>query len=196
MKDLEKKYYSKEEYFNLIEESEVKYEYIDGQLRMMAGGTANHSLIASNLTHLLNAALWNKECSVFNSDMQLATHRSDRYFYPDVMVVCGDIDFEDNNQRRLKNPILIIEVLSESTKEFDRTEKFRYYSEIPSFKEYIMIYSDKIYTEGFYKEDADLWKICNAHLLDQKIQVHSLGIELNMIDLYHKTIDLEEKKDS
>ena len=104
-----------------------------------------------------------------------------------LSVVCGPREFEDQQQLRLKNPSLIIEILSESTGSYDRGDKFLYYRSLPSFKEYILISSTHISVEGWYWEAPDLWRMYSASSLDASVPIHSLGLELSLRAIYAKT---------
>ena len=192
MKISENKYYTTEEYFSIVEDSEEKYEYHEGKLYAMAGGTSKHNAISTNTSTALNIALSEKDCMVYNSDQQVVINDSKRYVYPDVSVVCGTQDFEDKKETRLKNPILIIEVLSESTKGFDKTDKFHLYCQIPSFREYVLIHTDKIMVETYYKEDSGLWRISSAFRIKDSIQLYSINSTITLTDIYKKIKNLKE----
>ncbi len=133
-----------------------------------------------------------KDCIVLNSDQQLAVSSENRYLYPDAMVVCGQATFEDKKQARLSNPCLIVEVLSPSTAEYDRSAKFNIYKKIPSFKEYVLINSDRICVDTFYRESDELCRISSAYKLDMKVHLFSLGIDISVRDIYHKIDGLKE----
>lgn len=185
-----RQYYTPEEYFQLLEESEVKFEYHDGYLEMMAGGTSNHNIISSNLRGELYIALRESDCIVYDSDQAVQIDDYNRYLFPDASVVCGKREFEDEKQMRLKNPFLIIEVLSETTEAYDRGEKFRYYRSLPSFREYVLIHSSRVLCEIFYREESNLWRISAVSDLDESIHLHSLKLDIPLRQLYAKTEDL------
>ncbi len=191
MKPIEDRKYTVEEYFQLVEDLDYKIEYHDGKIVAMAGGTANHSIISTNFLTLLNIELRNKDCIIYNSDMQLAVRKQTKYVFPDAMVVCGEPKYEDARQLSLINPSLIIEVSSKSTELYDRKEKFRFYRSLPSFKEYIIVNSTYPLVESFFQEQKDLWRINSAVGLEESFPVFSLDLEFKMKDLYAKTQDLE-----
>lgn len=194
MKAIEDRYYTKEEYFSLVEESDLKIEYHKGRIYAMAGGTSNHNIISGNILTALNNALTERDCLVYNSDQQLAISQQERYVYADVAVVCGERAFEDQKETRLINPSLIFEVLSDSTKDYDKTTKFHLYCRLPSFKEYALVHSDRIFVESFYKEESGLWRISSAFSLQESIHLYSLSIDLPLSRLYNKITGLKEEK--
>lgn len=179
--------YSKEAYFSLLEQSEEKLEYHDGMVIAMAGGSSNHSIIATNTITNLSFRLRDRDCVVFNSDMAIAISASNRYVFPDISVCCGNRAYEDEKQTRLKNPSLIIEVLSEGTEAYDRGAKFAYYRSLPSFKEYIIIASDRIWVESFYRKAKDAWHIFSSNNLDKNLTIQSLNLDVPIRELYLKT---------
>ncbi len=192
MQKPEDKKYSIEEYFSLVEELDYKIEYHKGRIVAMAGGTSNHNIIATNILTQLNLALRDKDCVTYNSDMALSIEKENRYVYPDAMVICGQQEFEDKKELRVKNPILIVEVLSDSTKGFDKRKKFTFYRTIPSFREYLLIHSDAVFAEAFYREDSKHWHISSAYHKESSLYLHSLDLSINLGTLYSKTRDIRE----
>lgn len=193
MPTLEDRTYSIEEYFSLVEELDYKIEYHKGKIFAMAGGSSEHNLIATNVTSQLNNALAEKDCYVYNSDQRLAILSDHRYLYPDAMVVCGDREFADEKRLMLINPMLIVEVLSPSTTDYDRSGKFHLYGKVSSFKEYLLVHSDRVFVEAFYRENSDLWRISSAFRLDQNIHLYSLGLDLPLENIYRKIDGLKEE---
>jgi Uma2 family endonuclease len=192
MSAIEDKYYTLEEYFDLVEELDFKIEYHRGRIVALAGGTSNHSIIGTNIRRRLSEKLDDTDCVVYDSEMQLAVESESRYVYPDAMVVCGDREFTDESKKRIKNPVLIVEVLSKkSTEGYDKMEKFRYYRNIPSFREYVLIDPEEPAIDIYYKEEVDLWRISTSTGLESTINLFSLDIELRLADIYAKTEDLK-----
>lgn len=180
------KYYTVEEYFSIVEDSEEMYEYHNGKLCGMAGGTATHNAISLNTAVTLHNTLSERDCMVYNSDQQVSINSLNRYLYPDVSVVCGEQEFEDEKEMRLKNPILILEVLSESTKAYGKNAKFLLYRNIPSFQEYLLIYPDRTQIDSYYREDSGLWRISSGFKLEDTIHLYSINVDLNLSDVYNK----------
>ncbi len=192
---IEDRKYTREEYFDLLAASEVKLEYYYGYIVAMAGATSNNSIIATNFRRRMSEKLDDTDCIVYDSDMAVEIDRGSSYFFPDAMVTCGAREFSDERQRFLKNPILIVEVLSKSTENYDRSEKFRFYRGIPSLKEYVLISSDRPVVEGFYKEEQGLWRISTAVKLESSIHLYSLNIDIPLAQIYAKVTDLKDPFD-
>lgn len=182
-----KAYYTKEEYLELEEQSEYKSEFYNGEIFAMSGGSRNHSVICVNLNRKLAEWLDDKNCILFDSQMKLDIPKVNSFVYPDVMVVCGDIEFCENRTDIIRNPILIIEVLSLSTESFDRSGKFQYYQSISSVKEYILISQKEAMIEVYYKQDERNWLYSVAKGLDEKILLRTIQCELALRDIYRKT---------
>lgn len=172
-----------EEYLALEKETDTKYEYHDGEVYAMAGGTPTHSLIANNAGRSLGNALLGKRCYAYNSDLRVATSRN-KYFYPDVSVVCGKVTFFEELKNAATNPVLIVEVLSEETEAYDRGGKFMRYRMIESFREYVLIDQRLPFVEVFYKNDLNTWEYRAYTDLEGLIHLHSLEVDIPLADLY------------
>lgn len=190
----ENKYYTLEEYLAFEEVAEEKHEYHNGIIISMAGGTGKHSVISNRIGTAIDIQIdkANKDCTTFNSDMKVEIDKYDKVVYPDASVVCGDIEYTNENETVLTNPILLIEVLSKSTKKYDKGEKFEMYRSIPSFKEYMIVYQTIPKVQTWYKEDKDLWRIGNAEGINESIKLHSIGITVALKDIYKRVKDLKE----
>ncbi len=186
-KALEKKlFYSKEEYLEMEAAADYKSEYYNGEIFAMSGGSPNHSVICVNLTWSIREATRNKNCTGFESNMKLAIAKTNSYVYPDLMVVCGDIELAENTSDAITNPVLIIEVLSPGTESFDRGLKFEYYRTIPSLKEYVMVSQDKPRVESFFRQNENFWYYKVIEGLDKTIIFQSLEYETALREIYHK----------
>lgn len=184
---LKKVYHTKAEYLELEEQAEYKNEFYNGEIFAMSGGSRNHSVICVNLNRKLAESLDDKDCILFDSHMKLDIAKSDSFVYPDAMVVCGEIEFYENRTDIIRNPILIIEVLSPSTESFDRSGKFQYYQTVLSVKEYVLISQEKAMIEVYYKQDERNWLYSFAKGLDEKILLRTIQCELALRDIYRKT---------
>ncbi len=173
-------------YLTLEAESEVKYEYHDGFVVAMAGGTPTHSLICSNAGRFIGNALdaAGKNCKVYNSDLKVRIESVNRTYYPDVTVACEEPQFSEKDANALINPTLLIEVLSKSSEAVDRIEKFHYYRELTSFQEYVLISQVEPKVITHYYKGPDLWEFKTVKGLDQAVPLQSLGCEVQMKDLY------------
>lgn len=139
MQKAAKNYYTIEECLTLEEKAEDKSEYYRGEIFAMTGATMNHNQIAGNLYTVLNQAYPDKECRVFISDMRLWVKEKELFTYPDLLVICDKPVFYQNRRDTIANPLIIVEVLSESTKNYDRGGKFEFYRTLSTLKEYILI---------------------------------------------------------
>ena len=176
-----------EEYLQQEVETGMKYEYQDGEIYAMAGGTLNHGLLCGNSYSEIRNKLREKgsSCKPFTSEVKIHVKKKNSYLYPDAMVICGNIELSKENGNSVANPILIVEVLSKSTANYDRGDKFYLYRQIPSLKEYVLIEQKKNVVDVHYKSPkSDLWRITRYEGLDQIIKLQSLGIEISMADLY------------
>ena len=176
--------YTVEEYVSMLKDSAEKLEYHAGKVVAMAGASPNHNTIKSN-TYLYLGNQLAAGCRPFDSDTAIAIAESNRYLFPDMFFMCGeDPRYDTGGLALLQNPALIIEVLSPGTEAYDRGEKFRYYRSLPSFREYVLIQSEKYSVEVFQREEADLWHIRSAYQRDQSVWLETLGLELSLEKVY------------
>lgn len=180
------RYYSIEEYLEIEVKSEERHEYIDGQIIPMTGGTPNHNQIALNLSGTLNFALKRQPLRVFVTDQRLWIPQKRINTYPDVMVVAGELEFQEGRKDTLTNPIMISEVLSKSTKSYDRDEKFAAYRTIPSFQEYLLIDQYTMHVEQYSKTDNNRWIFTEYEDADVTISLASITFEISLADIYDK----------
>ena len=186
MQITKQRYYTPEEYLELEEAAEYKSEYIDGQIIPMAGGTANHNRIAGNFYAVLNFAFRQQEYEVFNSDMRLWIHQKRIYTYPDVTVIVGEPEFFNNRTDIITNPQVIVEVLSKSTKNYDREDKFQAYRTISTFQEYLLIDQTRIHVDQFSKTGKKQWALREYDEEDDAIALVTVPFEISLQDLYNK----------
>ncbi len=179
-------HWTPEEYLALERSHAEKHEFIDGQIILQAGGSRNHALISINSTSSLHQQLRNRTCTVFGSDMRVVLPRVHRYVYPDISVVCGPPQFEDEHEDTVQNPVLIIEVLSPSTERDDRGKKFQAYQTIDSFQEYLLITQDAILIEHFVRQSNNLWMFDVITEYSAVIELHSIQCTLCVADMYEK----------
>ncbi|MBD2178332.1 Uma2 family endonuclease [Pseudanabaena sp. FACHB-1998] len=175
--------YSLEEYRAIAETSTEKCEYHDGEIITMTGGTLNHSRICGNIFSSLKFLLRNTKLEPINSDLRLWIPEYSRGVYPDAMVFDGFIQLNGDRQDEVLNPILIVEVLSPSTEEHDRTNKFRMYRSIPSFCEYLLVRQNKPFVE-LYSKQSEGWIFSDFDSLENSISLNSLNIELAISEIY------------
>lgn len=178
-----------EEYLEFDANAEGRYEYFDGEVFEMGGGSPEHSLLGNRMGRLLGNKLEPKGCSVYNSEAQIKVPSLLPYRYADVSVVSGKAEYEEiGNQRLLTNPILIVEVLSDSTEKFDKGDKFKAYKSIPSFREYLLISQDKRFVTLYTKYNEKFW-FQSEYVTGETLKLESLDIELSVDEIYEGIID-------
>ncbi len=175
-------YMSPEEYLEFEQHSDIKHEYIDGEIYAMAGTTKTHNTISLNLAILFREKLRNSNCQTFMADIKVNISNKKRFFYPDIVVTCDDND--DVNAYDIKFPKVIVEVLSESTERFDRGKKFQYYRTISSLQEYILVSSQEYLIECFRRTQNDLWTLQTYENLNEIIRIENLGIDALLSAIY------------
>jgi Uma2 family endonuclease len=175
-----------EEYLAAERLSETRSEYLDGGVYPMTGGTANHIRIVSNVTTELNIQLRGRQCDVFPIDMKVRLPESSKFFYPDVAVVCGELQFHDERKDIITNPDLVVEVLSPSTEAFDRGAKFQAYRTIESLKEYVLVSQDKPLVEQYVRNGDGSWQYKSVVGLESSLTLPSIGCTLNLGAVYDK----------
>jgi Uma2 family endonuclease len=174
------------EYLAMEEVAEYKSEYYNGEIFAMSGGTTDHSLIAVNLTTALSQRLEPTPCRVFNSDMRLYIERSGLYTYPDGMVICGKIELVKGRNDTVTNPLLIVEVLSESTRDYDRGARFNFYKQIPTLQEYVVVESERPHVECYRRTAGDQWLVEMVDDLDATVRLESIACDIPLRQIYSK----------
>jgi Uma2 family endonuclease len=182
----EKKHYTCEEYLELEVNSVERHEYIDGEIILMTGGTPNHSQIAVNLGGTLNYIFRRQPYRVFVADQRLWIPKKRIYTYPDVMVVQGDLQMQEGRRDTITNPLVIAEVLSKSTKSYDKDDKFVAYRTIPTFQEYILIDQYSVHVEQYFKTDDKRWTFTEYDDLNETLRLNSMAFEIALADIYDK----------
>jgi len=182
--------YSPEEYLALEIASETRNEYIHGEIVPMAGGMPNHNQIALNLAGNLNFLLRRQPYRVFITDQRLWINQLGFYTYPDVMVVQGDLIYQEGRQDTITNPVLIIEVLSKSTGNYDQGEKFTFYRTIPTFQEYVLVDQYSHHVQQYTKTGAKKWDFQEYDSLADEVRFASLSLAIALTDIYDK-VNLE-----
>jgi Uma2 family endonuclease len=177
---------TEEEYLKIERAAESKSEYYDGQMYARSGGSASHAQIIGNLTGALWTALRDKPCGVMPSDLRVRVPPARYYTYPDVTVVCGPMQFADDQKDTLLNPTLLIEVLSPSTESRDRAFKFDRYSEIESLKECALVSQFHPRIEIFGRQRSNQWLFTVVTGLQSKCSFDSVGATLPLAEIYHR----------
>ncbi|MCB9048541.1 MAG: Uma2 family endonuclease [Lewinellaceae bacterium] len=187
--DIETRKYSIEEYFALEAEAKEKLEYFNGKIRPMPGGTPLHNEIASNVIYMLKAlikGLKQRKFKLYNSDMKIWIEDVQHFVYPDAVVVAEKPTLYPGRKDIITNPLLIVEVLSPGTEDYDRNDKFLEYRTIPSFMEYVCLRQDAVAGVAFYREEEALWRESNAFGTGGVLPLRSLGVELPLDKVYEE----------
>jgi Uma2 family endonuclease len=173
---------SVEDYLILNRNSkDTRYEYLEGEIHMLAGGSPDHSIIIANLTAMIKGPLKGSQCRVYNSDVQLKLSEK-RYVFPDITISC---DERDRNQKEtICYPRVVVEVLSPTTEATDRGKKAAYYRACPTIQEYVMVDSEEIFIEVHRREER--WTI-NTFEAGDTVTLESLGIQFPIEDAYEGT---------
>jgi len=173
-----------EEYLKLEQENDQKYEYYDGQAYAMAGGSFNHNIINGNIYTDVNMALRGKKCTAMNSDTKLFIESKNSYVYPDLMVVCGELESSENYTDALINPVIVVEVVSKSTEAHDRSDKFKLYRTVSTLRYYVLIKQDKVQIDVYSRKTlTSLWSIQTIEGVDKSLELIISPIETLIIPL-------------
>lgn len=180
-----KTFLTPDQYLEIERAAEFKSEYLDGEMFAMAGAREAHNLVVMNVLGELREQLRSRPCRPYPSDMRVRVNAR-LYTYPDVTVVCGDPQFLDERRDTLLNPGLIVEVLSPSTEAYDRGRKFEHYKSLPSFREYLLLASDRMHADLCIRQPDDRWLLTSADAPDETLTLDSVGVRLRLADLYEK----------
>jgi Uma2 family endonuclease len=175
-----------EEYLEIERRAERKSEYFQGEMFAMAGTSLEHAEIIINLGRELSQRLKGRQCHVYSTDVRLRVAPNGLYTYPDVMVICGDPQLADGRRDTVVNPVLIVEVLSESTEAYDRGKKFDQYSTLPSLREYLLVAQDAPRIEQWSRQPDDNWLRFETSGRDSSLQLASLDCVLPLAEVYDK----------
>ncbi|MBW4562211.1 MAG: Uma2 family endonuclease [Mojavia pulchra JT2-VF2] len=173
---------SAEEYLVWEPIQEQRYEYWDGEVVAMSGGTRNHNRVSANFFKLLDDALGDRSCEVYIVDVKVQVEPGQKYFYPDVVVTC---DERDTEPQLIQFPCLIIEVLSPSTEAADRGKKFAKYRQSPTLQEYVLVQVAQPGVEVFRRNEQGKW-VLSEYNLDEKLQLESVDVEIVIAHLYRQ----------
>lgn len=176
--------YTAGEYLAMERESAEKHEFLDGNIYVMAGASRRHNLIVLNLGGELRNALRGRPCETYPSDMRVRVSATGLYTYPDVTVVCGEPEFEDDAVDTLLNPTVLVEVLSPSTADYDRGAKFEHYRSLPSVREILLVDQDRVHVMRYQRQDDGNWLLSETREVTDSIELSSLAVELELSEVY------------
>lgn len=184
MSAIPKRKYTLEEYFELDRNSEANFEYFNGEVFEMSGVSPNHARIEHRLNRIFGIPADKKGCEVFPANLRVKVPALPTYRYPDLSIVCSGAQFEEiGGLQCLVNPILIVEVLSESTAAYDQGEKFRLYKSIETFREYMLVSQDTPDVSHFLKHNERFWLQSN-YTIGESLRIESLDFELSVDEIY------------
>ena len=172
------------DYLALDRASHFKSEYVNGEMYAMSGGTFRHGGLAVNLVISLGTQLRGRNCRVFNSDVRVRAAKKGNYLYPDLSVVCGPIETFEGADDILANPIVIGEVLSPSTADYDHGTKFEIYREIPSLVDYLLVHTDEMFIEHFTRQPDGNWLLSDRKGADAVVELPNIGCKLVLTEIY------------
>jgi Uma2 family endonuclease len=191
----EKKYFTPEAYLEQELNSQERHEYLDGEIVRMAGGMPNHNRILLNIGAALNFALKRQPYDAFVTDQRLWIPQKRIYTYPDVMVIQGELQLQAGRRDTVTNPVMIAEVLSDSTEAYDRSRKFAAYRTIPSFQEYLLIHQDTLQVEHYYRTAPHQWIFSEYDDESAVLTLSAVPFEISLADLYDKVeFEAEEER--
>ncbi|MDX1969950.1 MAG: Uma2 family endonuclease [Planctomycetaceae bacterium] len=178
--------YSAEEYLAWERQAPTKSEFYQGEIFAMSGASREHNLIVSNLVATIHAALRDLPCEVYPSDMRVKVQASGLYTYPDVTIVCSEPQFEDPFVDTLLNPLVLVEVLSESTEGYDRGAKAAQYRQLPSLRELVLVDSNAVQVECFRRADQDQWALWETANRDASLHLSAVDITIPVAEIYRR----------
>jgi len=179
-------YITPEEYLSLERQAEYKSEYFDGEIFAMTGASEAHNQIVANLMIEIGTQFKKRPCKVYANDMRVKVSPTGLYTYPDIVAVCEQRHFDDEQKDTLLNPTVIIEVLSSSTADYDRGTKFEQYRTLDSLKEYILIAQDKYHIEHYVRQANHQWLLSETNDLQDMIELPSIQCSLAVSEVYDK----------
>jgi Uma2 family endonuclease len=177
------RHYTVEDYFCIEASADMRHEFYQGAIFAMAGASRNHNRIAGNVFAALRAALRNTPCEAFALDMRLWTP-SGLYTYPDVMVICGPIHLTNDRLETVTNPTVLVEVLSDSTRDYDQHEKFTLYGSIPTFREYVLIEQASVQIEHWVLSAGNTWTSRHYESLQESLSLTTMACQIPLTEIY------------
>jgi Uma2 family endonuclease len=179
-------YLTPEEYLAIERRNEYKSDYVDGEMVAMTGASRRHNLITVNISREISQQLRGRPCESYSGDMRVRIPTTRAYMYPDVVVVRGEPQFEDDYLDTLLNPTALIEVLSESTERYDRGRKFGFYRTIESLAEYVLVAQDEFRVEQYAKQPDGRWLLTDHRSPEDVVELASVQCMLKLSEVYEK----------
>jgi len=186
------KNYTFKEYLALEQEEKLRYEFYQGEVFAMAGGSKRHNILARRLAFVLESQA--PDCEIFLNDVKLEFQKENYYVYPDLMLTCDKEDLADDTESIVRNPVLVAEVLSSSTESYDRGAKQKRYFKISSLQYYLLVSQEGSIVE-VYERQNNFWKYFLYENLEDTIYLEKLNMNINLSEVYRR-INFEEEKES
>jgi Uma2 family endonuclease len=161
-----------------------KHQYYQGEIFAMSGASLEHNIIFSNLFTDIGYKLKGKNCRPYGSDLRIHIPKNTLFTYPDISIICGEANLIDDKFDTATNPSVIIELLSKSTRNYDKGEKFTLYRDIDSLKEYILVDTEKIYVEKHIRNADNSWQLTDYRLLENKFTINCINVEILLSNIY------------
>jgi Uma2 family endonuclease len=177
-------YVSHAEYLALEEKSPMKHEWLDGVVYAMSGGTPDHAGLAAAIVGELRNQLRGKRCRVYTSDLKVRVLATGLSTYADVSVICGELEVDPSDKNAATNPVVLVEVLSDSTEAYDRGEKFGHYRRIPSLAEYVLVSQRSPKIEVFRKNEEGKWVLAEEASAGEVAPLLRIGCALSVDEVY------------
>lgn len=175
---------SESEYLEIERTADLRSEFFNGEMFAMAGGKPEHSLIATNLAREFGTRLKGGPCVAYNADLRIKVEPTGLYTYPDLSVICGALEFASGTDDTIVNPVLLVEVLSESTEAYDRGTKFEHYRRIGSLREYLLVSQKQPRVEQFMRQADGRWLLNEAAGLESTMEIPSLNISVSLREIF------------
>ena len=187
----QKRHYTPEEYLELEQAADYKNEYQDGKIIPIVSETTNHNKLAGNFAAYAKFALKGQKYDIYIGDVHLWIPRHRQYTYPDVMIIQEKPIYTGTSTTTVTNPLLIVEVLSKSTKNYDQGDKFFYYRSIPEFQEYILIDQTRYHVMQQTKTNEGKWLLTEHESEDATLELSSINLQISLTDIYEQ-VNFEE----
>jgi Uma2 family endonuclease len=180
----QKTHMTEAEYLAFERKSEIKHEFVDGEVFAMTGASEEHNLICASLIINIGTQLRGKGCEIYAADMRVKIGK--KYVYPDVTVVCGEAQFADDEFDNLLNPTVIFEILLDTTESYDRGTKSENYRKLPSLEEYVLVAQHQPHIERYLRQADGTWNLKEANGLESSLELTSIGCTLQLAEVCHR----------
>ena len=180
-------YVSQEAYLETEREALDKHEYYQGEIFAMSGASVKHNRIFTNFFIDIGSKLKGKGCLPYSSDLRIHIPKNTFYTYPDISIICGEPELTDDKFDTATNPSVIIELLSKSTRNYDKGEKFTLYRDIDSLQEYILVDTEKIYVEKHIRNADNSWQLTDYKSLENSFTISTINLSFLLKDIYEGT---------